>query len=441
MFNVKRYLIIALIVGLIARSIIFFNIYPNIQLISCNDQSIYISLSNFLLSNLSFDTAFGSERVPLYPTFLTLIHLLSDSLFFVLIIQNLLGLSVIFIAYLIGKEFSAKIGIISAILTGLNLNMSLYSNQILTEALFYPLFFFFIYIFIKSTKSTSKKYLTAMAVLLGVCTLIRPVTMYLPIFMVAYFIFWGNIGGKLDRIKYSCVFLIVFCLTISPWLYRNYNIYGHPKLETQGGIGLIGWYIPEIARYEEKIDLSTAVNKYNNIWKEQAATLPANVKEDPFLLDKEARRFAFDYIRNASLTSIVKAWAGGVVKNLAAPVSVELAYILQMDWSHFYEAKGSSIIEQAINFIFYNKNKLYSFLLISGILLTLLFRISQIVGAVIIFKKNKRILFVCIMIITYFLMVNGPIGYAKYRLPFEAILVLLSAIFIDWIWKNNGQDR
>lgn len=426
----KKYLVCALVCGFIVRFIFFMLIHPDNSLLTSSDQGIYIQLSEVLMEN-GFGFEFGSERMPLYPLFLSAARMINNNLFFVLFIQDLLSLISIYFVYKTGSLFSARIGIIAAILAALSLNITVYSNQILTEALFVPLFYSFVYVILKYTKTNNLLDIVKGSILLGICTLIRPLIIYLPFLLFIFIILISRYLDIKKRIGFSLVFILLFILTISPWIYRNYTVYNYPGLYTQSGVHLIGWCVPEVARYDEGIDLSAAIEKYDNLWKDELNNLPEEVRNNPFLVDREARSFAVERLRSASLLSVVKAWTGGAVKNIIAPVTVELAYIFEMEWSHFTDAAGSSIVEQAINFLFFNENKIYSFLLITGILFTFIFRLVQLIGSIMFFQRDEQMFIASFVIIAYFLAVNGPIGYAKYRLPFEIILIICTAIFAD----------
>jgi len=55
-------------------------------------------------------------------------------------------------------------------------------------------------------------------------------------------------------------------------------------------------------------------------------------------------------------------------------------------------------------------------------------------GFFVLFRKKKWEGLLCLVIIGYFLIVSGPVGYAKYRLPFEPILIVLLAIGLKDLW-------
>lgn len=233
------------------------------------------------------------------------------------------------------------------------------------------------------------------------------------------------------RLRHTGLFILMLMIVISPWLFRNKCIYGSAGLSTQVVPHIVGYVIPYVMQYEEKINQREAREKSNEIWKEKEKTLPVLTRSNPFLLDSEVKKFGFKYLLNASPVSVAKAWFWGTMKNIFSPVTVELSFILAMDRTTFHESPGANVPEQLYNFIFKNKNKAYSLLMFIGIIGVFFFRSVQIAGAWKLFRSEPEIFYICCIVVGYFLLISGPVGYAKYRIPFEPILILFTAFGIS----------
>lgn len=423
----KKLLYLALGVSALIRSVIFFLIYPDTSIITALDQRGYLDLADYLAQHRDFGIGFGAERMPLYPLFIALCQLFSKNLFFLLIIQNLIGIFSVYLLYKVGLLISRRLAIITAFLAALNLNFAVQSNTILTESIFYPVFTIFLLNLFQYSRTKDKFKIASAGFILGVSTLIRSVTMYLPPVIILYLIFQTRLQFT-HKLRHIVYFLAVFAIVITPWMARNYTIYGYPGLTSQGSGHIIGWIVADVRQNEEKIDLSLAMQRSSQLWEEKKKTFPERVRNNPFRLDKEAKKYGLEYLLSASPLSVAKAWFFGAMKNIFVPVTVELAYIFKMDWTHFYESPGTSAPEQAFNFIFRNKNKVYSTMLITSLLTMLLFRIVQVYGGWKFFNQDREIFWISCLIIAYFLIISGPVGYAKYRLPFEPILIMLTAL-------------
>lgn len=221
--------------------------------------------------------------------------------------------------------------------------------------------------------------------------------------------------------------MLAFGVVIFPWIFRNYVVFGHAKLTTQGEAHIVGWVVTGIMQYEEKIDFEKAQTRSRKAWQIIKKNFSNKVNPDPFLLDREAKKFGLAYILNVSPLSIAKAWLWGASRNVMSPETIELAHMLDLERFSFQEIPGRNLPEKLFNFVFRNKSEICSLMMIFGTLWILIFRIIQLYGAWKLFKQFPEILAACAIIIIYFLLISGPVGSAKYRIPFEPILVFFTA--------------
>lgn len=227
------------------------------------------------------------------------------------------------------------------------------------------------------------------------------------------------------------LFAAAYFLIVSPWLIRNHIQYDHPGLTSQGRAHIISYVMPYVMQYEKGINITAAKENCRNLWREKEESLPNDVTDNPFLVDREGKRFGLSYLMNASPVSLAKAWFWGGMKNIFSPVTVELAFLLRMDRTLFHESDGNSVPVQLFNFIFKNSNVAYGFLMVAGLLGILLFRLIQLHGMSFMVMSQRESLLICLLIIFYFLIISGPVGYAKYRIPMEPVLALFSAFSFD----------
>jgi 4-amino-4-deoxy-L-arabinose transferase-like glycosyltransferase len=362
----------------------------------------------------------------------------AHKLVFAAAVQNAIGLLIVPIMFAMGRLFSRDAANLAAAFGALNMNMAVYGTQILTESLFYPLFAFGLLVMFRYKASGETLRIAAAALIFGFCSLIRPVAMFLPLFMIPYLLVERSAGSAARNVMHAVLFAVLFAAAASPWLVRNQALYGHMELTAQGVPHIVGWVLPAVTRHEKGMDLDRAMQEETRDWAEHRERLPAEIRDNPMALSKEAKSYGMKRMLEASPVAIAEAWFWGAVKNLFAPVAVELAYILQMDWTHFYETPGDSALEQGLNFLLHNKNRTYSFMLAAGIFLTLAFRLVQLVGAWRCARSRPGVLVLSIVVIAYFLAVSGPVGYAKYRLPYEPVFVLLTALAVErWLFRGG----
>ena len=440
--SLKHLFFFSIVFSVIIRIAFYLYTSQNTELYFQGDQVEYIKLGKILHDQFQFDETFYTNRAPLYPAFISLILKFYNNLNFIILTQHLVSLSFIIIAYNIGLIYSKEIAFISGILCSLNLNFIIHANFFLTETLFGLFFFIFLFFSIHFLKFFKIKFLLFSGIFLGLSALVRPLVIYFPIVFLIFLVFAKyNFKKKFLAIF---VFLITFYATIFPWMFHNYKLHGHFALTSSLASNISGWYLPHIDQFEKKINLSEARIKNNNAWENYKKDLKPEVVEDYFELDKEAKKYFFNIIKEYKFTSIAQAWFWGGMKNILSPPFIDFATLFKINHSSFYDTPGDSFVKQAFNFIFFNSNIYYSFILIFGILLIIIFRFVQLFGIFHYFKKDKYLLLFLISIIIYFLFVSGPIGYGKYRFPLEIIFILLTSkgiFYFDQLKKEKRNKK
>ena len=159
-------------------------------------------------------------RMPIYPIFLSLVRLVSDSVNFVIIIQNILFISASIIFYKIYKEiFTDRFTVLIAIFfTCINLNLIFASSFILTESIYVLFVSLFIYYFIKYLKDYDSKikYVILLSLTLMLCYFTRPIAYY---YIVLVFVFFT----KEQNIK-KCIRDVSIFFTLVKYLVSIYGL-------------------------------------------------------------------------------------------------------------------------------------------------------------------------------------------------------------------------
>ena len=200
------------------------------------DQSGYNALGNHFLEYLVHGNC---ERLPLYPFFLSFISTLRDIFGFskrdgvlvVLLIQHgMMMFSIHLISKLVARFTARKrLGyFISLVVFSLYYPTLLSPNGLLTESFYIflltvPTYLLSMALAVQSPMSLRKTYsvyLTA-GFLFGCSALVRPNILPFP-FLVSLVL----LVTKRRAYRQSAAFLVAFCLTMAPWMIRNYVIYG-----------------------------------------------------------------------------------------------------------------------------------------------------------------------------------------------------------------------
>ncbi len=185
-------------------------------------------------SSLNFHEP-GDWHPPLYYFFASSIlsFLPSDSAVF--LIQDVIFSFIVILVYKIGKlVFSQRTAFGAAIIFGVEPYLSFESNSFSADILSVFLFAFFIFYFVKYLKAITseetkfrERNLILSSVFLGINTLARPTTLYLPVFIVLFLfaLFLVKRYSFFIFLKHAFIFTAVFLLFIIPWMARNKIIY------------------------------------------------------------------------------------------------------------------------------------------------------------------------------------------------------------------------
>jgi 4-amino-4-deoxy-L-arabinose transferase-like glycosyltransferase len=101
-----------------------------------------------------------------------------------------------------------------------------WTSYIRAETLFIFLLLLTIIFLMKAVqKNLDLKYIIFSGIALGMSCLCRAVVLYLPIFIVFYFVMLLFKKDKKRLFLGAAVFLLTFCVTLAPWSYRNHKIF------------------------------------------------------------------------------------------------------------------------------------------------------------------------------------------------------------------------
>ena len=220
------YLAILLFKLLIASTITSPSIFADEYIYSKTAKSFYDNFE-FKVQNIPTNT-----YPPLYPILLSISFIFSDNMILVYLLMKIINCLIsgliIIPGYLLSKEFlNKKLSIISTILIGIHPAIFNFSNYIMAENLYYPLFLTSIYFLYKSIKENSYK----TSLFLGIITGLTILTKFAGIILIPiigltslYLIIYKK---QLRQIETKAISLIIAFLTLIPWFIRNKLVLGN----------------------------------------------------------------------------------------------------------------------------------------------------------------------------------------------------------------------
>ncbi len=401
------------------------------------DSSLYWSGAAVLLEHGSFSKAGEgrvlpqTERVPGYFIFLAGIQaLFGTSLLVALIVQSALdSLTCLLIAGL-ASQLASQLAFPAGILAALSPNLVIHSGTILSDTLF---LFFFTVMLVASSRfliHAEMRWAALAGLALGLSILTRPVAQLLPFLMVpaAIILPLRYRRGARATALITIVFLAGAILPLTPLIHRNYTEFATLTLTSQTGAHLAGWVAPLVRRASDGTPREKGAYDLNA---EAQAHLKSNSVQleelNPFEHSQMLSRIGLNDIARHRPSAIARAWVYGATINLAAPsVSID-SRVRNLPHPSFDGTPGDSLYKQTFNFL---SGSSISYLAImgSGIALSVIFLCLQGYGFFILIRISPWAALFAALGVGYFLAINGPIGSPKYRLPFEPILIVLSAL-------------
>lgn len=386
-------------------------------------------------------------RMPAYPLFIAGILYLTHSYWFVAILQIIIGSILPLLSYLIVIEITKrkKIALITGFIIAIEPIFMLMSFVLLTETL--AAFFWLVSLlaFLRHINRGDDRYLAWSGIFLGLATLTRPTTLYLPILLCG-FMAWMY---RTEHYKIVCkkVFLFagVFVITLSPWIIRNAITLHSVSLTRQPGIQFYTTFLPSAIALENRIPFETAradvLLKYHIDQDNTSALTNADLK----------------YLRSQSFGEAMRHKKGVILASLmsAATFLTQDGYINflgkigQNADIHFH---GSSLV-----LLFTSPSELFNItgkLFAGPGILILLGRIFWIVALALSlfglyrFQKNgkhsRKIAVFLLLVSGYFVLTACLIGFgvsARYRMPIDPIIIGLALYGLSsGISKASGRQ-
>lgn len=195
------------------------------------DSEQYLAIAKSLNAGNGFFESihnFYAYRLPGYSIFLAaIIKLLSDSVSVILHAQIVFLSCIPLLFYTLSKElFPGEESLARWLSIGTIFwyPMIVYSGFILTEGIFCLFLLMFFITYLRSKQSNI--YIITAGLLLGILSLIRPIGIPLLILTGSFLIILHWKSSAIKIIKTQLLFLISFVAVITPWLLRNYLMFG-----------------------------------------------------------------------------------------------------------------------------------------------------------------------------------------------------------------------
>ena len=189
-----------------------------------------------------------SFRPPLMHFFIAGAYYVFGNFWGVILLQILIGsflplLGMKLASYLVESK---KLQRVAGVLLAIEPSAILYSNMFYSEIFFILLFLGSLWALFAYFKDRRLSLFALSAFLLGLATLTRPTTQYIPL-IVAAVVLWES-RAHLSRKTLIALgtYAAIFLLTLAPWIYRNYAVFGVAGISPQTGVALRMVLLPTV---------------------------------------------------------------------------------------------------------------------------------------------------------------------------------------------------
>ena len=329
-----------------------------------------------------------------------------------------------------------RLGLIAGLLGALWPNLIVYSGIVLSDSFFLLLFSAMLYWSARVLKNTDAKSVTAAGCFLGLAILARPVVQFLPIAMVVALLGIAKYQSRSwrDAVLLALVFCIVVAGLVAPLVIHNKIRFDSVALSSQSGTHLLNWVVPAVREMEDGTPKAVTVRALQVELKDRlAAGKGAGGSLSPFDVSSVQTPLALEKLASSSPIAIAKAWVKGMVENIASPAILIDPRVRAHATQSFYALEAPNFGVKVWRYVSGN-GPVYMVVFVIGALGSIATLCLAAYGYLLLWRRNCWAAIFAGLAVLYFLLVNGPVASPKYRLPFEPIMVILTALGGLGVW-------
>jgi 4-amino-4-deoxy-L-arabinose transferase-like glycosyltransferase len=384
----------------------------------------YHQLGLEIANSLSFNSTF---RTPGYPMFIAMIYtLFGVKPWAVVLAQTFADTLTIGVIYFSGSRlFSRNAGLIASLFYAIDPVPSFHALTLNSETWFTFSLCVAGLLLIIGLQDRSQFSLLISGLLFGFATLIRPIAQYLVFIFVPIILAMPPLREMRRRVLLSAIFVLSFCLALSPWLWRNYSKYHTLGLSTVTGYNLLFYN----AAFTVSIASSRPIEEVrDDLEKRTDAVTRKDEVNNPFLQERLYQDLGLK-IMQENIKLYTWLHLKGMVNIFISPDSRLISNLLGIEPYRFADGTllSTSLIQKIRLFFFYKPKPEIAIGLFVIVLLICSYSGVCIAVAKLVAEKRYLVLISILGIILYFSVLSGgPVGEARFRIPIIPIYLLLT---------------
>ena len=393
-------------------------------------------------------------RTPVYPLFLALPYIVHRPSFIVLALalQLLLALLTVWLTRKLGLELGLGpvASALAALLVALSPNLVFYSIKLTTETLFTFLLLVTLLLINRFRALHRRQELLIAGICCGLLILARPIAAFFPL-VIAVYLLWLEFRIRNWQLGIRNLVLLLACSTIvlAPWVVRNERVAGRYVISTV--------FDYNISVYTGALTLAAS------------RLIPLTEARDSMVARAQARFGPLDTNDQASYWAAMgkvgwqqvlarpflaaKLHAAGSGGGLLMPMSVRPLLVFSGAHPESGTTGHTNVAQQTLQFVARGrlgqalalawKERLTRMPGLALAILTyaILFHVTLLISGVVgLFLRRSRGLLWLLVPILYFVLLTGPVGEARFRVPIEPLLCLFAAVALTRLPKNSNDS-
>jgi 4-amino-4-deoxy-L-arabinose transferase-like glycosyltransferase len=456
----KRTALLLFACAIVLRLALFFAAHPWTPEVESNvvvqsDARGYHLLGLTLLHEHRFALGTSSApmtlRTPLYPLFLAAVYgLFGPRPWVAILIQFLIeGLTCVLLYSATRRVTNQRVATITAALYAVDPFLIFFANTLLSDVLFTFLVVLALFLLSKLLTDPAGRGRYGMGALLGavlgLATLARPVGNFAFIALVLTLVI---LHLHRSRPAFSTIGTMValYVITISPWLLRNYLLFGTPSISTSGGYNALTIYIGPM--YMEKHGGDSWMAR-DRLWAEADSLALSRGVSPGSLNDFQWEKYQFETaVRHVTSdpAGFAKHFAFGVLHTLTNLGTQGYAKLLGIRTDlERADLKGHGSLGEVVRTFL--REKPAEELIIGGVTGLFLVASYVLVAAGLLRGWRPEIvpyLVVCLLLASYFILIIGPAGLCRFRLPAIPCYAIFGGLGAEYLltrWRHRRSGR
>src|SRR5579864_544636 len=400
------------------------------------DSFQYMNLAESLLRG-SFGQPPEILRTPAYPLLLAIAVAMKQAVVIGVLENIALAAGCACLVWRIALDFigDERVAACAAILYCLEPIGLFYSAQLLSETLFCFCFLFFVQFLLAYFRSPGFSRLFKAALLLALATYVRPVSVYLALWLVPVLLMFPKALPRARRVGLALAFPVLVVLMLTPWMVRNQRAAGYAGFSSSGDFNI--YYNSAVAvqaRTEHKGFLQVrdelGYRNYYALHPEQQGWTQGQVVA---FWGSEARRILSQHVLTYILIH-ARGCAVVLFDTAVTPIASALGLYPRAGGFMLARTLDKGMAGALLWLI-----RTYPLTATLFLLLELPLLLVYVLGFAGLRKLSREMQFLFVASTVYFVLVSGmPGATGRFRAPFMPLLCLCAARALVWFYSRKA---